>query len=236
VEGFEHRPALNVPYNHRYYDALITDSGFEKDADNMSGYFRGDHPMPERFVRIAEKVKARRGFTVKGFSTKRELRQWVPRIVEVHREAFSEGDAFCAPTEAEVEQFVDTLIAIADPGLIKVGMKGEQVAGFILAYPDVSAALQRARGRLWPSGWFHVLQDRRRTRWVNVNGIGVLPEFQGLGPSILLYVEIDRVIKAMGYEHVDVVNVGEENTMSRSAMEVIGIQWYKRHRIYRRAL
>ena len=57
VEGFEHRPALGMPYNHAYYDALIVGAGFEKEGETLSGYLGGDYELPERFFRIAERVK-----------------------------------------------------------------------------------------------------------------------------------------------------------------------------------
>ncbi len=55
VEGFEHRPALTIPWNYPYYDAFIKDSGFEKDTDYLSGYARGDHEIPPRLYEIAAK-------------------------------------------------------------------------------------------------------------------------------------------------------------------------------------
>ena len=135
-----------------------------------------------------------------------------------------------------MEAIAHTIINVTVPGLIKLVMQGQALIGFMFAYPDISAGLQRARGHLWPWGWVHILRERRGTEWVNCNGVGVLPEHQGLGPGIVLYVEIDKAVKALGYKHVDVVMVDEKNVRSYSIMETMGIQWYKRHRSYHRAL
>ncbi|HSR31136.1 MAG TPA: hypothetical protein VLY63_11280, partial [Anaerolineae bacterium] len=48
VKGFEHRPALGMPYNYAYYDTLVRASGFEKDGDILSGYLSTDYELPER--------------------------------------------------------------------------------------------------------------------------------------------------------------------------------------------
>ena len=40
IEGFEHRPALNVPYNYPYYQKFFEDAGFEKDREALSGHIR----------------------------------------------------------------------------------------------------------------------------------------------------------------------------------------------------
>ena len=131
---------------------------------------------------------------------------------------------------------VGTLIDVADPRLIKLVMKGEEVIGFAFAYPDISAGLQKAGGNLWPLGWYHVLRERTRTKWVNRNGIGVLPSYQGLGPGVSLYAELYRGIKALGFEHIEFVQVNESNSASRATSEALGVTWYKRHRSCRRAI
>ena len=236
VEGFEHRPAIGIPYNFAYYDGLLRASGFEKSTDHLSGYLSGDHELSERFHRIAEKVKARYGLRIKTFASVDEMRAWVPRVLAVHAEAFSAAHTYYPPTESEANLVTESLLSVAIPGLVKLVLKDDQVVGFILCYPDVSEGLQKARGRLWPLGWLHILRDRKRTEWANVNGLGVLPEFQGRGASIMLYTELAKSVKAHGFRHVDVVQVDEANLKSRSDMEAIGVRWYKRHRAYRKFL
>lgn len=236
VEGFEHRPALTIPYNYPYYDAFIKDSGFEKDTDYLSGYARGDHELPPRLYEIAAKVKEKRGFWIKSFASRGEIREWIPRAMAVHREAMSGLHSFYPPTENETRAVVNSLLTIIDPSLIKLVMKGDEIAGFIIAYHDVSAGLQKARGRLFPFGWFHVLRDRRVTDWVNVNGLGLLPQYRGLGANAMLYTELRDTINSHNFKHIDVVQVNEANFNSRSDMETMGITWYKRHRHYKMTL
>ncbi len=233
VEGFEHRPAMTIPYNYPYYDAYIKDSGFEKDTDYLSGYARGDHEIPPRLYEIAAKVKEKRGYWIKTFASKAEIRQWIPRAMAVHRQAMSGLHSFYPPTEAETRAVINSLLVIVDPSLIKLVMKGDEIAGFLIAYHDVSAGLQKARGRLFPFGWFHILRDRQKTDWVNVNGLGLLPQYRGLGANAMLYTELRDTILAHGFKHIDIVQVNETNFNSRSDMETMGIEWYKRHRHYR---
>ena len=236
VEGFEHRPALTMPYNYPYYDRLIVDAGLVKETDHLSGYFSGDHEVPERFFQVADKVMARRGYWIKEFKDKEEMRAWIPRVREVYRRSFEGNHNFYPPTEAEMEAMADTIISVTRPGLIKLVMKGETMIGFAFSYPDLSAGQQKARGRIWPLGWLNLLREGKRTEWVNSNGIGVLPQYQGMGPSIVLYAEIAKTLKALGYQHADVAMVDERNFNSFSAMESMGVTWYKKHRSYWRAL
>ena len=236
VDGFQHRPALGIPYNHPYYAEMLRASGFEKETDYLSGHLSGTHQLSARFDAIAERVKKQRGLEVRSFTSKRELRRLLPQVTLVYNRAFADNWEFCPVTQAEVDVFADRLEAIADPRLIKLVMKGEQIVGFILAYPDISSAIQRTGGRIWPFGWIAVLREFKRTKVVNLNGVGLIEGFRGVGANTLLYTEVARSIHASGYEHAEVVQVEEKNSASLRDMAAIGVKWHKRHRIYGRTL
>jgi GNAT superfamily N-acetyltransferase len=233
VEGFDKKPALGVPYNLPYYDSYLVDSGFRKDTDHLSGYLPGNHPLPSRILRIAERTRQRGKFWIKTFTKKSELRSWVPRVAEVHSQAFIHNHEYFPPTPQELALIANTIISVSDPRLIKLAMLGEKVVGFVLAYHDLSAAIQKCKGKVWPLGWYWIFQERRRADWVNVNGIGVLPELRGKGVDTLLIAELAQSIYAIGFKNIEVIQVNETNFESRSDMEAIGVTWYKRHRNYR---
>lgn len=236
VEGFEHRPAMGIPYNYAYYPALVEDAGFVKETDYFSGYLRGDHALPQRFYDIAERVKVQRGYSIKSFSSEKELRPWIHRVGKVYNDTFTQNWEYCPLTEAEMDVVAERLIAISNPRLLKLVMKGDEIAGFVFAFPYISAAIQKSRGRIWPLGWLHLLREFKRTRWANLNGLGLLEGHRGVGANALLYTELAKSIYEFGFEHADVVQVEESNAKSLAEMAAIGVRWYKRHRIYRRPL
>ncbi|MGC9399090.1 MAG: hypothetical protein ACP5HM_08130 [Anaerolineae bacterium] len=234
VEGFEHRAAPGIPYNYAYYADLLEALGFEKEVDYLSGYVAGDYDLPERFYRIAERVKARRGFRIKHFRSKRELRRWIPQVQRVNNEAFTEVWGYYPLDEAEARMIGRQLLTIADPRMLKLVMKGEEVAGFALVYPDVSAALQATQGRLWPLGWIRLLLAFKRTRRFSANGLGLLPKYQGLGANTVLYTELFKTLRARDFDFCDIAQVAENNQKSLGDMMAGGVIWYKRHRVYHR--
>lgn len=236
VEGFEHRPALGVAYNYPYYQALIEEAGFVKDTDFLSGYVDTSYQLPERVYRIAEKIQQRSGYRIKSFASKAEMRQWIPRALAAHHRAFADTHTFYPPTDAEVAMMVDMAMLIIDPRLVKLIMQEDRIVGFVLAYHDVSAGLQQAKGRLWPTGWWHILRERQRTRWVNLSGLGLVPEHQGLGATALLYLALDQTLRAFPFQHADLVQSEEGNHRIIGEANHMGVTWYKRHRSYKRAL
>lgn len=236
IKGFEHLPAMGIPYNPPYYDGLIQRQGLVKEYDALSGFLVQGHQLSERIWTIAERVKQKRGFSVATFADRREMRAWVPRMADLYRNAFARARGFAPLSDDELAIFAETIIAVADPRLIKLVLKGDEVVGFILAYPNVTRGLQRARGRLFPFGWYHLLRERRTTKHVDLNGVGLLPQYQGLGANALLYAELARSLIAFGAEYADVVQVSEDNYKSLSDMEALGVHWHKVHRHYQRSL
>ena len=238
VEGFEHRPAIGIAYNYPYYDALVCDSGFARSHDYLSGHLTADYEVPRRLYEIAEKVKTRRGFWAKSFTSRKDLLALAPALHRIYEEAFVQVWGYYPVGEDEIVALIRRISAIADPRLIKVVMKGDEEIGFIIAYPDVSAALQQIGGRLWPLGWIRLLWEARRTQWINFNGAGILPRYQGFGANAVLYTELADTLrdKSFQFEHGDFVQIAETNALSLGDGNAMGLEWYKRHRVYRRTL
>ena len=238
VEGYEYRAALDIPYNFPYYDAYIKDSGFTPYRDTLSGFIhrKAENNVPERVLRIAKRMAERSGFYARHFESKDELRQIVPQIGALHRSAFVEVPGYYPMTDAEFAWMADELISIADPKLITLVMKGDEIAGFVFAYPDISGGLQKARGKLFPFGWYHILQARQNTDWVILNGVGILPEYQGRGANAVMYTELARTITDSQFWHADLVQVGEENYRSMNDQLTFGVKWTKKHRVYAKDL
>ena len=178
---------------------------------------------------------ARRGFAIKTFTDKKELSAWVPRIVQLYNDAFVDNWEFNPVTEAEAEVIGERLLAIADPKLIKLVMKGDDIAGFLFGFPDISEGIRRARGRIWPIGWFWLLRDMRRTKWIDLNGAGILAPYRGLGVNAILYAEMEKTIQSGGFEHADIVQI-EESVLTLADTRTMGGEIYKTHRIYEKDL
>jgi hypothetical protein len=237
VKGFEHRPAFGLPYNPAYYVDLIETQGFVKDGESVSGYLGTKIQFPSRIHQLAERLAQRRGLRIARCNTRADLRALVPHLKELYNDSL-EGTTGNTPlTDEEVASLANQLIWLADPKLIKMVMKDDRIVGFCLAYPDISAALQKSRGHLFPFGWLTLLRELRRTDWININGAGLLPEYRGSGGTAILYSEMFKsVSENPRYKHAEVVQIGVENENMQREMENFGVDFYKMHRTYKRDL
>lgn len=244
VKGFEHRPAFGLPYNPAYYPALIESAGFQPHLKSVSGYLGADIQFPPRIHELADRIVSRRGLRIARYEKRSDLRALVPQLKELYNSALRGTSGNTPLTDDEADALANQLLWFADPKLIKIVMKvedprkgNERPVGFLLAYPDISAALQKTRGRLFPFGWLTLLRELRRTDWLNINGAGLLPESRGSGGTAILYSEMFKsVVESGQFRHAEVVQIGVENENIQREMENFGVDFYKMHRTYQREL
>jgi hypothetical protein len=236
VRGFEHRPAFGLPYNLPYYAQLVEAAGFTPAGELLSGYLSAHTLIPQRIHQVAEALKRRRGLRVAHYRNRRELRALAACLKDLYNSSLGGTHGNAPLTDAEVKALADQMIWFSDPRLIKIVFKSDQPVGFLFAYPDISAALQRTRGRMFPFGWLDLLLELRRTRWININGAGMIEGYRGLGGTALLFSEMQKSVVEGNYEHADIVQIGVENDNMQRELRDLGIDFYKAHRLYARQL
>lgn len=238
IEGHDHRQMMTMMnYNYSYYPELMEKMGFSKEVDFVSCYMRSDQfDLPEKVREVAKRIEERGTFTVKSFSSKRELISWAWRIGETYNKTFVNNWEYYPLTKGEIKLLVDNLMVVANPRLIKLIMYKDNIVGFLFAFPDVSAALQRHDGRITPWAIVDIMGEMRRTKWVSLNGVGVLPEFHGRGGNALLYSEMEKTIRGFGFEHAEETQMAETAVQIRRDMVNLGVTPYKNHRVYHRSI
>lgn len=239
VQGHEHLNTMTMlNYNHPYYQELVEAQGFEKEVDFVSCYVSAENfKIPERVERIARRVMERGNLQVKRFKNKRELLQWANRIGQAYNASFVNNWEYFPFSQREIDFVVDNIMMVADHRLIKVIVHREEVVGFLFAFPDISVAMQRAKGKLHPLSLADLLLEMKRTKSVSVNGMGILPEYQGRGGNAILYAEMGHTLLEFGqFEHVEMTQVAESAEQMRADLKNLNGREYKNHRVYRKSI
>jgi len=238
VEGYQYRQMMTMMnYNYAYYPRIMEELGFEKENDFVSCYIpRERFILPEKVNRVAELVKKRGTFVVKSFSGRKELLSWADRIGKAYNQTFVNNWEYYPLTDREIKFAVDGVLTIADPKFIKIILYGDEVVGFLFAFPDVSAALQRHGGKITPWALLDIFLEMKRTRWVSLNGVGVLPEYHGRGGNALMYYEMQKTISDFHFDHAEQTQMADTAVQVRKDMETLGAKIYKVHRIFHRQI
>jgi len=250
IEGFDQRQTMMMSaYNHAYYPRHLEGLGFRKEVDFVSCYLpRVAVTLPERLHRLRERILKRGTFTVHDFKSKQDMLTWMPRFLDTYNRTFVKNWEYYPLTTREVDFVADNIFQLLNHDLIKIITHADRVVGFVLAFPDISAALQRTRGYIppfsfldpYPSPWalVDILLELNRTDWVAVNGAGILPEFRGAGGNVLLYTEMEKTISARHdqFKFGELCQVAETTKEMRADLINMGGKPYKNHRVYVRDL
>jgi GNAT superfamily N-acetyltransferase len=237
VAGFEHRSAMTMmPWNPPYYARLLEECGFETHSDYYSASLDPQtFVMPERIRRVASRILDRGRFRVPALRSRSDVRRYAYRIGEIFNRAWVDHEDSAPLTEEEIDELASGLLLVADPSLVKVLLYDEEPVGFLLAFPDLSSALQRGAGHLYPWNLVDLAVEKRRTRSLIINGLGILPEYQRLGANALMYHELERSVRDQrrSYESAELLQVQDSTAMMLSDMNTLGANVGKTHRVSR---
>lgn len=235
VEGYEHRQMMTMMnYNKPNYPAFLEKLGFKKEVDWVSCYTRiSDFKLPEKVKEVARRVEDKGSFKVLNFHSKRELMKWAWKIGQAYNKTFVNNWEYYPLTDREIQFVVDNVLVVALPELIKTITYKDEIVGFLFAFPDISAALQRQKGSLTPWALMDYLRELKKTEWVSFNGVGILPELHGRGGNALLFSEIAKTATRFeNFVHGELTQVAESATQMRKDLLNLGVKPYKNHRIY----
>jgi len=160
------------------------------------------------------------------------MKSYGKQVAKAYNKAFVRNWEYYPLTEREVTFVVDNILLVAHPRLIKLITFKDEMVGFCFAFQDVSAAMQRIKGKVYPFGIVDLYLELGRTEWVSFNGVGILPEFQGRGGNALMYSEMERSMSEFKFRYAEFTQVAETAKTMRSDLESLGGKAYKNHRVY----
>lgn len=235
IEGFEYRQMMNMMnYNFPYYRDLVEHYGFYKAVDFVSSFARPDNfIIPEKVQKASEIALKRGSFEVLNFKNKAHLKKWAPKIGAAYNKAFVNNWEYYPLSQKEIDYVVSNVMTIVDPDLLKVILKNGEVVGFTFPFPDVSQAMQRNLGKLGLIEIIRLFAEVRKTNWITFNGVGILPEYQGLGGNAIIYVELAKAMRAKPqFVNSELTQVAESAKQMRKDLANLGVKFYKNHRVY----
>jgi len=239
VEGFQFRQMMiMMNYNYDYYPKLVGNLGFEKEVDFVSDYIaREDLHLPDRVHEIARRVLERGRFKVIRFKNKNHMLTWAIPLGEAYNKTFVNNWEYYPLSSNEINFMVKNLMTVLDYRLVKLITYNDVIVGFLLGFPDISASLQRQKGRITPWGVIDYMLDMKRTDTISLNGMGILPEYQGLGGNALLYSEMEKTaLDFHQFKHAELTNVAETTKQMRADLKNVGGVEYKNHRVFHRKI
>ncbi|MBI4364808.1 MAG: hypothetical protein HY568_05195 [Candidatus Latescibacteria bacterium] len=191
VEGFGELGTMATMYNHPYYPAHLERHGYSKDVDWVEFEVKVPAEIPERTVQIGRRILERRKLRILEARKAKEILPYARGIFEVVNAAYAKLYGFVPLTERQIEFYTKQYFPSIVPDYVKILLDADDhPAGFVIGMPSLSRALQKAQGRLFPFGIFHLLGALRRPRQIDLLIGAIRPDLQGSGADALLITEI----------------------------------------------
>lgn len=234
VEGFDRLGTMITIYNYAYYPKQLERIGFMKDQDWKEYLITIPDSIPERHVRISNLVSQKYGLSVLKFKTNKELIPYGPVVFELINKCYANLYGFSQLSDRQIQYYSKMYMPLLRPDFVTMIRrdKDEKIIGFGLALPNLSRALRKANGSLFPFGFIHLLRALKgRPRVVDLYLMGVLPEYQNRGVNALLFNDLIPIFRQSGAKFAE-SNPELETNMS------VQLQWNyfeRKHHKTRRA-
>ena len=236
IEGYEYLAPMASLYNYPYYERHMDAYGLVKEADWIEFQVFPPKEVPERLQRIADIVKARTHVRVdKVQSTKELTRKYGIEYMDVIDAAYQKLYNFQPMTQRQKEHYKKTYFPLLNFDFVTIVVNEKnEIVGVGLGMPDISHALRRCQGSLFPFGWIHVLRalKAKQMEVFDLLLIGVRPDYQGMGVNAVIIAEQHPYFRQYGIKRVETTSIMETNTRNIANWEMFPHKTHKRRRAY----
>ena len=189
VEGFENIPPFNCLYNFAYYNDLVTALGYEKECDWLQYKMDACQGVQEKMTRIAGMLKERYNLHEGSLNKLKKDKEMVKYFFKVYNESFAAAVYNFIPfTEKEIAHEAKMSIPFVNDKVSSIVLdENNELVAFGIAFPNMSKALQKAKGHLFPFGWYHLLKAMHNYEEVDLMLNGAVPQWQNKGVSAIYH-------------------------------------------------
>ena len=238
VEGFDQLSTMATIYNYPYYPQHMERLGLNKSADWVEMKIYVPDAIPEKHRRISEIIAKRYNLHIRKLKSKKEVRQSgvAHDIFRLINDAYTPLFGYSRMTERQIDQYVKMYVPVLDLRMVSI-VENEQneIVAVGISMASLSRALQKAKGRLLPFGWYHLLKALmwKRPKVLDLLLVAVRPDYQGKGVNALLFTDLIPVYKELGFEYAESNPELEMNEKVQNQWQYFKTEQHKRRRCFK---
>lgn len=237
IEGFEEVGNMVTWYNLPYYKDHFEQLGFIKEKEYIESTFSFNNINPAFFVKMSALIKERYKLKSLNFTKTKDIMPYVDQMFDLFNKTYSKLQSFVAINDIQKEYFKKKYISFINPEYIKfIVDENDKMIAFAIVMPGFSEALKKANGKLFPFGFYHLLNARKNSKEVVFYLIGVTQEYQSKGVTAIIFEEYYNVCLAKGIETCVRTPELEENSAIHNLWKHFDTKINKRRRTYMKKL
>lgn len=235
IDGFDQLGTMATIYNYPYYPKHMERLGYEKDQDWHEFKIYIPDGIPEKHQRIGEIVKKKYGLKTMKFTRTKDIMPYAQKVFETLNASYAPLYGFAQLTQKQIDYYIHMYIPMLRLDLVTLIVREEDdaVVGFGISLPSLSKALQKARGRMLPFGWFYLLKAlKTKPKVIDLYLTGVLPEYQNKGVNALLFNDLIPVYKRIGTVYAESNPELESNSAVQAQWDYFKREHHKTRRAF----
>lgn len=240
VDDFQMTGTMNTIWNPDYYPRHMEALGYKKAVDWVQIRIRIPQETPLRYTRTAQYVREQMGLrVVKMGDAGIDRRHYAELVMQMFNKAYSPIFGFSALSETQITTFLDHYLPLLDRQMVPIVLnKQDEVVGAAVTIGSLSKALQKADGRLFPTGWYHLLKALKwkHEETVEMLLVGVHPDYQGMGVNALFFDNLIPIYNKYGFKWAETGPQLEDNVRELSQWKPLQPEFVKRRRCYQKEL
>lgn len=237
TEGFDHLGTMITWYHNPYQKEHLEQLGFIKEKEYLENKFLFKNVDQKYYRRIGAIIKKRFGLESKTFTKTKDILPYVDEMFELFSKTYSRLSSYVPISDAQIAYFKKKYISFINPEYINfVVDQNDNLVAFGIVMPSYSKALQKAKGKLFPFGIFHILNARKNSKDVTFYLIGVHPDYQNKGITAIIFDDFTKAFEKKGIQTCIRTPELEENEAIRKIWENFKPVTHKRRRTYKKLM
>ncbi len=234
TEGFDHIGTMITWYNHPYYKEHLEQLGFVKEKEYLENKFKFKNVNAAYFDRISTILKKRFKLQALDFKKTKDILPYIEEMFDVFDKSYSKLSTFVPISDAQITYFKKKYISFINPEYIKFVIdEHKKLVAFAIVMPSFSKALQKANGKLFPTGIFHLLKAKKKSKEVTLYLIGVHPDYQNKGIHAIIFDQYKKTFTPLGIENCYRTPELEDNEAIKKIWKNFEPVTHKKRRTYK---
>lgn len=237
IDGFKETMTVMVTnHSFKYMINHTERNGYQKKIDIFQYSAKIPDKTEEIYIRIAERAK-RSGYKILEFKKSKHVRPYVKEVFKLINNTYKHIYGFAPLDDIEAKEFSERFLPLLKAQYIKLVLDSDNhIVAFVVAMPDISKGFKKAKGKLFPFGFLHILRAFKSTNQLNLL-LGCVDEnIRNSGLVALMHIALLDSARANNLNILDSHLILEENIRMRAVMERMEHTIYKKYRIFEKNL
>lgn len=241
IDGFDQLSTMATIYNYPYYPEHMNLLGLERSADWVEMKVYIPDAIPEKHKRISAIIAQKYKLHIRKITSRKEIKETgiAHDIFRLINKAYTPLFNYSQMTERQIDQYVNMYVPVLDLRMVSI-VENEQneIVAVGISMASLSEALQKAKGKLLPFGWFHLLKALKwkRPKMLDLLLVAVRPDYQGKGVNALLFTDLIPVYQELGFEYAETNPELEMNDKVQNQWLYFKTEQHKRRRCFKGSL